>query len=492
MRHWGVKQESNRLQEGNEDTDGVSNNTITMKQYFAYLRVSSKKQTEGTSLDAQRACIEEYAAQHHISISSWYTETKTAASSDRTVFRTVLSRLQKKQADGLVIHTIDRSARNLKDWALLGELIDDGVDVIFTGEQLDLGARSSRLSADIQAVIAADYIRNLRIEAKKGIYHRLRQGLYPFQAPLGYLNQGGGKLKSVDPARAPFIKEAFERYATGSLSLAELSTTMHRAGLRDRRMRTTSPSMWSKILHNPFYMGTMEVKGARYPGLHEPLVSESLYEKAQSILANRSPKKTKKHTFRYSRLLQCATCGATLIGELQKGHRYYRCHTTGHTTSVREEAVTEQLRVLFKNKQFDPAWREKVDAAINEVIDRRPTEQYLKAQKLSLHALRARCDDIHRLSLDGLLSKKHTVLRQDVLQTEIDELERNLRTASKRARRMEHEREELRKVFLGDAMPGGSVDVYQTVHARLLIATELDNSVQFEGETLKLRLGGQI
>jgi len=56
----------------------------------------------------------------------------------------------------------------LRDWADLGELIDAGVEVHFATESLDLHTRGGRLSADIQAVVAADYIRNLREETRKG------------------------------------------------------------------------------------------------------------------------------------------------------------------------------------------------------------------------------------------------------------------------------------------------------------------------------------
>jgi site-specific DNA recombinase len=70
-----------------------------------------------------------------------------------------------------------RSARNLKDWADLGELIDSDLEVHFANESLDLHSRGGRLSADIQAVVAADYIRNLREERIKGFYGRLKQGL---------------------------------------------------------------------------------------------------------------------------------------------------------------------------------------------------------------------------------------------------------------------------------------------------------------------------
>ena len=85
-----------------------------------------------------------------------------------------------------IIHKIDRSARNLKDWSDLGEMIDSGIQVHFVNESLDLHSRGGRLSADIQAVVAADYIRNLREETRKGFYGRIKQGVYPLPAPLGY------------------------------------------------------------------------------------------------------------------------------------------------------------------------------------------------------------------------------------------------------------------------------------------------------------------
>src|SRR5207244_2409004 len=106
--------------------------------------------------------------------------------------------LRQGRADGVVIHKIDRSARNLKDWADLGELIDGGIQIQFANESLDLHSRGGRLSADIQAVVAADYIRNLREETRKGFYGRLKQGMYPLPAPVGYLDMGKGRVKEID------------------------------------------------------------------------------------------------------------------------------------------------------------------------------------------------------------------------------------------------------------------------------------------------------
>ena len=115
-------------------------------------------------------------------------------------------------------------------------------DVHFVNENIDLRSRGGRLSADIQAVIAADYIRNLSEETRKGMYGRLKQGVYPFCAPPGYKNTGpGGRLKQIDAVRAPFIRQAFELYASGRYTLDTLLAELHRRGLRNGKRRPGSP-----------------------------------------------------------------------------------------------------------------------------------------------------------------------------------------------------------------------------------------------------------
>lgn len=156
-----------------------------MKNVYGYIRVSTAKQGEGVSLIAQKEAITRYSEQYNLNIIHWFEEKETAAKQGRPLFTSMMKLLKDKKAAGVIIHKIDRSARNLKDWADLGNLIDQGVEVHFAHESLDLQARGGRLSADIQAVIAADYIRNLRQEAIKGIYGRLKQGIYPFPAPIG-------------------------------------------------------------------------------------------------------------------------------------------------------------------------------------------------------------------------------------------------------------------------------------------------------------------
>ncbi len=73
-------------------------------------------------------------------------------------------------------------------------------------------------------MVAADYICNLTME---GIIGRLRQHPVPLLPPVGYMNNGGGKVKAVDPVTGPLVKEAFELYATREYSLQTLANWQH-------------------------------------------------------------------------------------------------------------------------------------------------------------------------------------------------------------------------------------------------------------------------
>lgn len=198
--------------------------------------------------------------------------------------------------------------------------------------------RGGRLSADIQAVVAADFIRNLREETRKGFYGRLKQGLYPLNAPFGYRNNGGGKVKTIDPEDGQLVKKAFAAFVARDLTLQELSN----------HLGSVSPVSLSRILRNPFYSGRIQLKnGERFDGKHEPLISEALFSEVQRVLAAKRRRSVTRHTFAFSRIISCE-CGYSMIAEMQKGNIYYRCHTpTCPAASVREDRLHALIREQF-------------------------------------------------------------------------------------------------------------------------------------------------
>lgn len=72
-------------------------------RYLAYLRVSTPRQGEGVSLLTQREAIARFAIRHHLEVIEWLEEKETGAKRGRPVFGQILRRLQKGQADGLIV-----------------------------------------------------------------------------------------------------------------------------------------------------------------------------------------------------------------------------------------------------------------------------------------------------------------------------------------------------------------------------------------------------
>jgi site-specific DNA recombinase len=337
-----------------------------MGKYFAYARVSTPRQGErGVSLPEQRDAIERYAHMRGLEITRWFVEKESASQTGRPAFNEMLRLLRLKTAQGVIIHKIDRSMRNIEDWAYVSKLVDSGVQIHFATESVDLETVGGRLSADIQAMVAVHYSRNLREEVKKGLYGRLKQGFYPFQAPIGYLDQGSAKPKIPDPTRAPLIRELFKLYASGRFSLPDLAQEMFKCGLRNLNGGPVSVNGLVTILRNPFYIGLMRIvkTGQTFESNHEPLVTTGTFETVQAVFTGKRVDRSKNRIFLYSRIARCKTCGYSLIAERQKGHVYYRCHKRPFknlcpVTSVREEQIDKAvLNQLAEVDLSDHEWK---------------------------------------------------------------------------------------------------------------------------------------
>ena len=402
-----------------------------MKRYFAYIRVSTVKQGEhGSSLQEQRDAIKAFATRHSVSITEWFEERETAAKLGRREFKRMLGLLKRGKAAGVIFHKIDRGARNLRDWSVIQDLTERGIDVRFVHETIDLTKNEGRLTGDFLAVIASHYVRNLREEVRKGIRGRLKQGLYPFAAPTGYLDQGGGKPKIPDPERAPLVRLAFELYESGRYSLTSLCDELNRRGLRTKSGNVIKTTHLHKLLHNPFYAGLIAVRrsGESYPGIHEPLVSMHLFQAVQRALSGNANAMTVTHDFLFRRLVRCRSCNRSLTGERQKGHIYYRCHTPAcRRTSLREETIdgairTQLMPLLFTDDEIEEmrtlllekAMREKTSAA-----------EQRRATELQLENVRGRLSRLLDAYLDGAVeksvyeAKKHDLLVEQQLIEEV-------------------------------------------------------------------------
>ena len=422
-----------------------------MRTYYAYIRVSTIKQGErGSSLTEQRDAITRYADKHGLAISEWFEELETAAKAGRRVFKSMMLRLKRGSAHGLIIHKVDRSARNLADWAQLAALMDAGIDVHFAHEAIDLQTRGGRLSADIQAVVAADFIRNLRDEVKKGMYGRLKQGIYPFRAPPGYLDTGGGLPKAIDPIHGPLIQAAFAKYATSNYPIAALADMFAAQGLKNKNGAILPTNQMARVLANPFYFGLMRVNGQTYIGKHPPLISKALFDDCRAVAEGRTntpPPSRISHDRILRRMIRCVYCNRNLTGETQKGHVYYRCHT-GSCPKIchREDMILAQLfgdlARLPEIVEFDLALRQMEKVSAPDMEKRLAGE--LTGCELTLAAIMKRKRMLLDTLLDGLVDQVSYTDRLTALNS--DEIAATARLAEIR-RGIDQTKEETVKKF---------------------------------------------
>ena len=400
-----------------------------MKRCYGYVRVSTAKQGEGVSLEAQREAITMFAEREGFEILRWFEEKETAAKRGRPIFDAMVRDLLRRKADGLIMHKIDRSARNFGDWAKIGELQDAGTDIYFATETLDFRSRGGRLTADIQAVIAADYIRNLREETIKGINGRLKQGLFPWGAPPGYRNQGGGKPKLPCPKTAPLIKLLFELYASRQYSYETLLEEMHRRGLRNTRGGKLTLCGLGNILQNPFYIGLIYVKstGKTYEGVHEPIVPAATWKRVQDIRQERSGPKSTRHNHLFQGIFRCGLCGRPMVPEAQKGHVYYRCKAKAcPTKTIREEALEDAIVAELRRLELSARAAE-MTAKANPPETIASLEEQRAALSLLIADEEKRLDRIEDLLIDGAISEETYNRKRRKIQLRLTELRDQLR-----------------------------------------------------------------
>ena len=431
----------------------MKNQTIAENEgYFIYIRVSSTKQADGASLPAQRRIITEYALKHELTIIKEFQEVESAAKQGRTAFNKMLIELERGQAKGVIFHKIDRGARDLGDWAKLLKLFKmNGVDVRFVAGDIDLNSRSGKLTANMLAVLAADYIENLSEEVKKGQHERLELGSFPFSPPIGYLPSGPDKIKQVDPIQGKLIKKCFELYGTGEWTIRNMAIHMANLGLKTTRGHQLDKNGLSRLLRNPFYVGIMKVKSRSYPGNHDKLVSPKLFERVQQILQRKQHKQSYRHYYLFKGLLKCGYCGRTLrcVFAKKKYHYYYCLQNDCPMRCVNEKKIEEYVLNRFLEIEFSDKETESFREALKQ--SKQMTNEYaennIKGKKLALEQERLRLDKLIDLYLDGKIEEKEIEPKKEKTLFKIKNLEHEIASFEKSKGKNYDKLEELGKLL---------------------------------------------
>jgi len=335
-----------------------------MDRCVIYARVSTKEQQdEGYSIPAQLKAIRVFCASQNLSPVAEFVEAESAGKAGRKRFTEMVDFLKGEPGVRIVVaHKLDRLYRNFTDQVLLEEIVGARARYV-TGDVPD--SPQGELLRDVQLSVAKFYLGNLAEEVRKGMDEKVLQGGWPHRAPLGYLNDKPTRCIVPDPLTASSVRFAFERYASGVVSLPQLADELAERGLTQGSGRKLGASHLHHLLCNPIYCGRIRYKGTVYPGAHEPLITPALFETVQDTLSGKRNGTKSRRVFALRGVMYCGECGCMITAGVHKGHVYYRCtHGKGACSNrsyTREEVLTAQIDELLSRIELSP---ELIDALI--------------------------------------------------------------------------------------------------------------------------------
>ncbi len=352
-----------------------------------YTRKSTDENLDSNfnSLDAQREACELYiqsqAQEGWTALSDRYDDgAYSGATMERPALERLIGDIDAGRIDCVVVYKLDRLSRSLSDFTRLMEFFKlHNVTMVSITQAFNTNTSSGVLFmnllmtfASYEREVIAERIRDkVAASKKRGMW----MGGVP---PLGYDVDFEKKKLLVNPDEAELVRTIFQRFLalkSGVKLIRELNDNGHRTkswvtkkGKR-REGRSFNLGHIYRILNNPLYIGLVKHKDQTYPGEHEAIIDQALWDKVKE--------RTKRHGLRGENgraktpamlkgIIRCAHCGSAMsVTYSRKGNRTYRyylcvtaakngydaCPVKSVSAGDVEAAVIMRLRRLFRESQ---------------------------------------------------------------------------------------------------------------------------------------------
>ncbi|GAB3296544.1 recombinase family protein [Pseudoclavibacter terrae] len=344
----------------------------------SYVRVSTTRQVDkggerdGFSIPAQREANKKQAHGLGALISAEFVDRgQSGRNLNRPELQRILTYLQEHPVDYVIVHKLDRLARSRADGIAITQAVHAaGARLISSTEGLDTTPNGVLLHG-IMASIAEFYSRNLAQEVMRGMRQKAIQGGTPGRAPIGYLNvrrqtEDGHEYRAIqlDHERAPHITWAFDTYATGEWSVAQLVAALRDGGLWTRATASRSPAALTvaslhHVLTNLYYKGIVTLNGAQHAGSHEPMGPVKTWDTVQCLLASRRQgERGRIHTHYLKSTIRCFNCQRRLLvhnarSKSGRVYDYFVCSGRQHGTP---RCTQSALRISDVERRVEEAY----------------------------------------------------------------------------------------------------------------------------------------
>jgi len=253
-----------------------------------YPRVSSKRQAEeGDSIEAQIERLKRYCDENNIEVIGIYTDAgKSASIADdkidmglkghkffsgfdlrkRPGFEKLMNGASKKKFDAVVFYKWDRFSRNPIFCGLARIFFERfGVELIPTDDSTD------SLMIEIKSLLSAEEVKKSVERVRLVRLERFNKGIMVGRAPVGYKFNKRKKIVEIDPNKSEMIKMIFELTSIGE----DYRSICSGCGIQ--------PAQYYNIVRNKTYCGYVSFEGETKKGIHEPIISEKLFNEANAI-----------------------------------------------------------------------------------------------------------------------------------------------------------------------------------------------------------------
>ena len=239
-----------------------------MLQVAAYCRVSTDKEDQANSFEAQQRYFREYIQrQPDWELQGIYADEGFSGTSTnkRVEFNKMLHAAELGQIDLIVTKEVSRFTRNTVDaLQITRELRRRGVGVLFLNDSLDTRTNDGELRLTIMSSFAQDESRRTSERSKWGQMRSMEKGVVFGGSLLGY-DVIGGKM-TVNPEGAEVVRLIFHKYLQERKGCSAIARELREAGI----LSSKGNCLWSsatvtKILKNEKYCGDLIQKKTYTP-----------------------------------------------------------------------------------------------------------------------------------------------------------------------------------------------------------------------------------
>ncbi len=268
----------------------------------------------------------------------------SGATLDRPALQRLLADAEAGRVDCIVTYKLDRLSRSLLDFVKLIELFDRRqVSFVSVTQRFDTSSSMGRLMLNILLSFAQFEREIIGERIRDKVAATKRKGKYTGGPPvLGYDVDRERKRLVVNPEEAPLVRTIFDRFIqTGSTT--RLAQELHAQGYTTKAYTTKKGVVrlgrpWHKgllyrVLSSPLYLGEVTHKGQRYPGEHEAIITQEVWDQAHAVLERNHRARgvqTRANTPALLKgVIRCAHCGCAMTPNFTKRrgkvYRYYLC-----------------------------------------------------------------------------------------------------------------------------------------------------------------------